>query len=137
MAKMVLKAAYLALNGVDRSSWTSSAELSVEVDEGDVTTYASQGWKEVLGGLASGELSIKFKQDIADNALDETMWTLFQTGVVSFEVRLSNAAVGASNPAYTGSVLVKEWKPISGDVGDVAEVDVTYPTSGVVTRATA
>ncbi len=136
MAKMVLKAAYLALNGVDRSSWTSSAELTTEVDEGDVTTYASQGWKEVLGGLASGELSIKFKQDVADDQLDETMWALFGT-VVSFEVRLSNAAVGASNPKYTGSILVKEWKPIAGDVGDVAEVDVTYPTSGVVTRATA
>ncbi len=136
MTAMVLKAAYLALNGVDRSSWTSSAELTTEVDEGDVTTYASQGWKELVGGLASGELSIKFKQDIADNALDETMWALFGT-VVSFEVRLSNAAVGASNPKYTGSILVKEWKPISGDVGDVAEVDVTYPTSGVVSRAVA
>jgi hypothetical protein len=136
MAKMTLKAAYLALNGVDRSSWTSSAELSMEVDEGDVTTYASQGWKEVLDGLASGELGIKFKQDVADNALDETMWALFGT-VVSFEVRLSNAVVGASNPKYTGSVLVREWKPIAGDVGDVAEVDVTYPTSGIVSRAVA
>lgn len=136
MTAMVLKAAYLALNGVDRSSWTSSAELSTEVDEGDVTTYASQGWKEVLGGLASGELGIKFKQDITDNALDETMWALFGT-VVSFEVRLSNAVVSASNPKYTGSILVKEWKPIAGDVGDVAEVDVTYPTSGVVSRAVA
>lgn len=136
MTAMVLKAAYLAINGVDRSSWTSSVELTTEVDEADVTTYASQGWKEVLGGLASGELAMKFKQDIADNALDETMWALFGT-VVSFEVRLSNAAVGASNPKYTGSILVKEWKPIAGDVGDVAEADVTYPTSGVVSRAVA
>lgn len=136
MAKMVLKAAYLAINGVDRSAWTSSVELSTEVDEGDVTTYASNGWKESLGGLASGQLAIKFKQDVAASQLDELMWALFGT-VTTFEVRLSNAAVGVNNPKYTGSILVKEWKPIAGDVGDVAEVDVTYPTSGVVTRATA
>jgi len=33
-------------------------------------------------------------------------------------------------------VLINQWKPLSGSVGDVAEVEVTFPTSGVVTRAT-
>ena len=135
MAKMVLKAAYLALNSVDRSSWTSKIELSTEVEEKDVTTFASLGWVELLGGIASGQLAIGFKQDVADNALDETMWALFGT-VVTFEVRLLNTTASASNPAWTGSVLVKEWKPIAGSVGDTAELDVTYPTSGVVTRGT-
>lgn len=134
MAKMVLTASYLALNGVDRSSSTSKIELSTEVEEKDVTTFASLGWTELLGGLKSGSLSVGFKQDVADAQLDDTMWALFGT-VVSFEVRLSNAAVSTNNPKYTGNVLIKEWKPIAGSVGDVAEVEVEFPTSGVVTRA--
>lgn len=136
MAKMVLKAAYLALNGTDLSTYTSKIELTAEVDEKDVTTFGSSGWTEVLGGIAKGQMAIGFKQDVAASALDSIMWALFGT-VVTFEVRLSNAAVGTNNPKYTGSVLVKEWKPIAGSVGDAAEVDVAFPTSGAVVPATA
>lgn len=136
MAKMVLKASYLSLNSVDLSAYTSKIELTAEVDEQDVTTFGSSGWTEVLGGLAKGQLAIGFKQDVAAAGLDATMWPLFGT-VVTFEVRLSNAVVGTGNPKYTGSVLIKEWKPIAGGVGDAAELDVSYPTSGAVVRATA
>ena len=134
MAKMVLLASYLSINSNDLSGNTSKIELTAEVADEDVTTFGSGGWKEVLGGLKEGSLSVTFKQDVAASALDSIMWPLFGT-VVPFEVRLSNAAVGTSNPKYTGSVLVKEWKPIAGEVGSVAEVDVEFPTSGAVARA--
>lgn len=136
MPKMVLKAAYVALNGVDESGNCSKIELTAEVEDKDVTTYGSQGWKEVLGGLAEGGLAVQFKNDVAASQIDGRLWALFGQ-VTTFEVRASNAAVGASNPKYTGSVLVKELKPIAGSVGDVNEFDVTWPTSGAVTRATA
>lgn len=136
MAKMVLTAAYISLSGTDLSEYTRKVELSTEVEEKDVTTYASAGWKEVLGGLKGGELSLEFLQDVAATEIDSIMWPLLGT-VVTFEVRLSQAAVGASNPKYTGSVLVKGWNPIEGSVGDEASVSVSYPTSGAVTRATA
>ncbi len=135
MAKRVLTAAYVAIAGTDYSDHVSKAELSVEVEEKDVTTFASSGWTEVLGGLKSASLSVMFKNDIADNNIDESIWALLGT-VTTFEVRLSNAAVSASNPKYTGSVLVSQWTPIAGNVGDVAEVDVQWPTSGAVARAT-
>jgi hypothetical protein len=136
MATMVLLASYVNLNSNNLSTYASKIALTVEVEEKDVTTYGSLGWKEVKGGLKSGSLSIMFKNSITDNELDEIMWALLGT-VVTFEVRLDNAVVGASNPKYTGSVLIKKWAPISGTVGDVAETDVEYPTSGAVTRAVA
>lgn len=135
MAKMVLTSTYLALNSVDRSSWCSKVELTTEVDEKDVTTFASLGWKEVLGGLKSGSLAVTFKNDVAASQLDETMDALFGS-VTTFEVRATSSAVGTSNPKYTGSVLIKNWTPISGSPGDVNEASYTYPTSGAVTRAT-
>jgi len=137
MPMMVLTAAYVSITGPGAIyDHCSKVELSVDVEEKDVTTFASLGWKEVLGGLKSGTLALGLKQDIADDGLDEDFWTILGT-VVTFEVRLSQAAVGTSNPKYTGSVLIKEWKPLSGSPGDVAEVDVSFPTSGPVTRAVA
>lgn len=136
MAKMVLTAAYLSLNATDVSAYASKIELTVDVDEKDVTTYSSLGWREVLGGIKSGTLAAEFKQDVAAAAIDSIMWPLLGT-VVAFETRLSNAAVGTSNPKYSGSVLVKGWSPLTGSVGDDAKSAVTYPTSGAVTRATA
>lgn len=136
MAKMVLLAQYLALNSVDLSDYTRKAELTIEVEDKDVTTYGSLGWKTVLGGLKSGELSVEFLQDVAATKIDSIMWPLLGT-VVTFEIRADSATVGASNPKYTGSVLVKGWNPIEGSVGDEASVSVSYPTSGAVTRAIA
>jgi hypothetical protein len=133
---MVLLAQHLSLNGTDLSEWMRKCEVTVEVEDKDVTTYASLGWKEVLGGLKSGELSIEFLQDVAATEIDSIMWPLLGT-VVPFVTRLDSSAVGASNPAYSGSVLVKSWNPIEGSVGDEASVSVSYPTSGAVTRAVA
>lgn len=135
MAKLVLTAAFLSLNGVDRSSWTSKAELAVEVEEKDVTVFTSAGWKESLGGLKSGNVAVTFKNDMAASQLDELMWALLGT-VVTFEVRASGSARSTSNPGYTGSVLVNSWTPITGSPGDVNENSYTFPTSGAVARQT-
>ncbi len=135
MPKMVLTASFLSVNAVDRSDRTKKIELTAEVEEKDVTTFASLGWKEVLGGIKSGGVSATFLNDTAAGNLDEAMWALLGT-VVPFEVRLSNAAVSTSNPKYTGNMLVKSWAPLAGGVGDTAEVEVDWPTSGVITRAT-
>ncbi|POG47097.1 hypothetical protein BV881_12210 [Streptomyces sp. ZL-24] len=135
MAKMVLLAAYVSLNGTDLSEYTRKAELTVEVEDKDVTTYASLGWKEVLGGLKSGELSLEFLQDVAATEIDSIMWPLLGT-VVPFAVRLDSSAVGTSNPQWSGNVLINGWNPIEGGVGDEAAVSVGYPTSGAVARAT-
>ncbi|TFE42502.1 hypothetical protein E3E14_25295 [Streptomyces sp. ICN441] len=135
MAKMVLLAAFVSLNGTDLSEYARKIELSTEVEDKDVTTYASLGWKEVRGGLKSGELGLEFLQDVAATEIDSIMWPLLGT-VVPFVARLDSAAVGTSNPQYSGSVLINGWNPLEGSVGDEASVSVSYPTSGAITRAT-
>lgn len=139
MAVMVLTAAYVNLTGPGQiNSALSKAELTAEVEEKDVTTFASLGWKEVTGGLKSGSLSMTFFNDYTDDALDEDMWTIFLAGVpVAFDVRYQSATVTVSNPKYTGFVLPKSWSPLNGAVGDVAGGDLSWPTSGAITRTTA
>ncbi|WP_329474025.1 phage tail protein [Streptomyces sp. NBC_01723] len=132
---MVLTAEFLSINSNDLSEFTRKAELTVEVEEKDVTNYKSLGWKEVVGGLKSGELGCEFLQDFAATKLDAIMWPLLGT-VVPFVVRADQAAVGTSNPSYSGSILINGWNPITGSVGDEATVSLGFPTSGAVTRAT-
>ncbi|MFJ8804192.1 hypothetical protein [Streptomyces sp. NPDC102487] len=135
MPKMVLLAQYLSINANVLNSFTKKAEVTVEVEDKDVTTFASAGWKEVIGGLKSGELACDFLQDFAASQLDALMWPLLGT-VVPFEVRPDQGVVSATNPKFTGSILIKGWNPIEGSVGDEATVGLTFPTSGAVARAT-
>ena len=136
MPKMVLLAEYLSINANVLNAYTKKAELAVEVEDKDVTTFASLGWKEVLGGIKSAELSCEFLQSFTAAELDALMWPLIGT-VVPFEVRADQAAVGTSNPKYTGSILINGWSPLTGSVGDEATVSQGFPTSGAVVRATA
>jgi hypothetical protein len=133
---MVLTAEYLSINANVLNAYTRKAELTVEVEEKDVTNYASAGWKEVLGGIKSAGLAVEFLQSFTAAELDAIMWPLLGT-VVPFEVRADQAVVGTSNPKYTGSVLINGWSPLTGSVGDEATVSQEFPTSGAVTRATA
>ncbi|GIH69441.1 phage tail protein [Sphaerimonospora thailandensis] len=137
MAKMVLLASYVSIAGNDLSDHCNKIELSAEVEDKDVTTFKSLGWQELLGGLASGELAVTLQQDYAAAQIDAIMWPLFLGRVpVDFEVRADQAAASASNPKWTGKVLIKEWKPLAGAVGDVAEAEASWPTSGAIARAT-
>ena len=135
MATFALNDCYVALNGTDRSSSIKAATLQVDVAELDSTDFADAGWTVPIAGRKSGSLQLTFNDDVAASAIDSVMWPLLGT-TVTFELRATNASVGASNPKYTGSVLINSWSK-GGSVSDLAEVSVTFPLSGAVTRATA
>lgn len=135
MAKKVLLDAQLSINSTDLTQWCAKVELDDTFEEKDVSTFASGGAKEVLGGQESGSLGITFRNSHTAGELDSIMWALRRT-VVTFTTRADAAAVSTSNPQYSGSILVNQWSPIMGSVGDVNELDVTYPLSGVLVRAT-
>ncbi|MEU6267694.1 hypothetical protein [Saccharopolyspora shandongensis] len=126
----------MSINGTDLSTWCSSATLEFEVDEQDATTFTSGGYSEVLGGLKSGTLSLTFKQDYAAGAVDATLWPILGE-VVPFTLKAKSAATSATNPLYGGNVLIAGYTPVGGEVGNIAEFEVEFPTSGALTRATA
>lgn len=133
MTKIVLLDAQLSIANNDLTGYCSKIELSDEFEAKSTTNFGSGGAEEVIGGLEKFEAAITFKQDYDDNLLDEIMWGL-RRSVVTFAARPKVAAVSASNPKYSGSLLITKWVPLNGEVGDVAEVDVTYPGSGPLAR---
>ena len=136
MAKTVITSRYVSLNGTDISSSLSGASLEITVEEVDKTSLGSSGWREVAAGLKSGSVTLNFQQDFGASGVDSTLYPLIGTeGTVV--IRPTSGTISATNPAYTAVVLVSQYTPIAGAVGDLATFDVTFPTVGQITRATA
>lgn len=114
----------------------NKAELNCEIEDLDATTFGQTAHVR-RGGLMDGTVGFTFLNDFTAANLDSIFWAWFIAKVpIAFEIRPTSSAVGTGNPKYTGQLLVKEWKPIGGDVGKLVTVSVSFPTSGVTTRAT-
>lgn len=135
MPKMVLKTTLLTVNANDLSNWCKKAEYTAEVEEKDVSVFASLGWTEVIGGMGKTGLSVSFINDLSAGLLDAIMWPLIGM-VVPWTLKASSGTVTTSNPLYGGNLLVKSWTPIAGGPGDVNEASYSWPGSGAPTRVT-
>ena len=137
MARIVLTDAYVKLNNVDLSDHINSVEIAQSFDSVETTAFGDSG-RTRTGGLEDSSVTLSFHQDFAAASVDATIAPLVG-GTASFEIRAvgTATAVSATNPKYTGTVLVTEWNPISGGVGELSTADVTWPVSGQVTRGTA
>jgi len=139
MARLVLTNAYVLYASNDISQYVTSVSLSSSVDVVDTTGLGSSARTRV-GGLFDNQLTVEFNQDFADNALEELInGTSLATSTVgtsvAMEIRPVNGAVSASNPKYTFNALIAEWQPLSGAVGELVTASVTWPISGVITKA--
>jgi len=134
LAKFVLTDASVVINSVDLSDHVSSVTLDITADE-IMTTSMGSTFQSRTGGLKSGTLSIEFQQDFAASEVDATMFPLLGT-TTAFVVKPTSASVAATNPSYSGSILINQHIPLANGVGELSTMSVSYPTSGVISRAT-
>lgn len=130
----VLTDAYISVASNVVSDHGNKVSINAQVAELKTTVFG-QTWETRVGGLKDGSVDLDFLNDFVATNLDSIFWPLLGT-VVAFEIRATSSARSTSNPAYTGSLFIKEWKPIVGGVGDLAQTSVSYPTSGTVLRQT-
>lgn len=135
MARIVLTNAGVVLGGVDLSDHIAQVEVNQSWDEVETTAFGDGG-RTRTAGLEDSSVTLSFHQDFAASSVDATLAPLVG-GTASFAIYANGTTVGATNPSYSGTVLLTEWSPVSGSVGDLLTVDVTWPVSGTVTRATA
>ncbi len=135
MAKFVATDYKVTINGGTVSSSLASVELPIEIDEQETTAFGSE-WRTRIAGLKSGSITLEFHQDFAAGALDSILWPLLGTNA-TVVVTPTSGSVTSSNPSYSGAFLVTSYTPYASTVGDLATVSVTWPLSGVLTRATA
>ena len=137
MAKFVVTANAITLNGTDISGSCARAELVINAAEVDVTDFGSAGWTEVIGGLKSGTVSLDFHSDYGVGAISTTFQPLVGTiGTVTL-IAGNGTAASSTTPKYTATVLINSFTPVAGAVGDLSTFSVSFPTTGAVTYATA
>jgi len=117
MGKTILTNVRAFAAGLDLTGTSNKIELAAEVEEKDATTYGSQGWKEVLGGLPSSTLAGEGLWESGPGELDPLAWA--DLGRISpwTVVPVGGAAVG--DAAYLTQMLRADYK-IGGAIGDIA-----------------
>lgn len=140
MARLVLTDASVVINGVNLSEYVTSIGLSTTEDVVDTTGMATGGARTRQSGLQDNSLTLEFNQDFAAlgpevsiNALGSSLVGTNTTVVI----KPTSGAVSVTNPSYSFSAVCAEWMPLSGAVGELSTVSVTWPISGVITKATA
>jgi len=131
MSKRTLLDCRLFAVGADLSGASNKIELSSEVEDKEVTNYRSNGWKEVLGGLGSAEISGEGQWEAGDPSLvDDASWATLG-GVGPWTVCPQDAVVG--NLAYLTNALRCDYK-LGDAVGEVAPWTGTAKSSWPVVR---
>jgi hypothetical protein len=134
MAKLVLTACNVTLNGSAISDNVAAVTLSTSAAEVPTTSFGSSAAVTRVSGLVDNSVTFSFHNDF--NAIDGLIFPLIGSTAVTCVVKPSGTAVSTANPSYTFSVLCTEWTPINGAVGELNTADVTWPISGAITKAT-
>lgn len=134
MAAFVYTDADFTLNGVNLSTKVKSVTLTIDVAAIDATAMGGSGYVANVGGLKSGTVAVTFNDDLAASSVDVTLQPLLGQSV-AFTLKALSSATAATNPQYSGNVLVTGTS-IGGGVGELAAKSVSWPTTGAITRAT-
>jgi hypothetical protein len=126
---------------VDLTDHVTSLTINRAFDELDVTAMGASG-HAFIAGLESSSISVDF---LNDDATAQVMTTLNAIVGTNAKFKILQTTVpgtpttgtpSATNPLYSGLVLVNKLTPVAGKVGDVAVQSLTFTVSGAITVAT-
>ena len=103
--------------GADLTGWSNKVELHAEVEDKDMTNFASGGWKERRGGLFDLTANAEgFWQALDLSMPDDSFWANLGVSTVPLTMAPTTAAVG--DLAYLSRITHCSYKP-GGAVGDL------------------
>lgn len=136
MAKFVFKNAYISVNSVNLSSYVKSISINYGAEVLDNTCMGDTAKVKVVG-FKDWSVDVEFAQDYAASMVDATLFPLVGADAFAIEIRPDAGVVGATNPKFTGNVLLTSYNPVTGSVNQVATTSVKMDGSGALTRAVA
>ena len=133
MAFVVLKNAYVMINNVDLSDHVKQVTVNYSAESLENTAMGATT-KSRQGGLLDWSVEVEFYQDYASGKVDATLFPLVGAAAFAIHVKPENATISAANPDFTGNVILPEYSPVSGSVGELSTVSVTFEAAGALTR---
>jgi hypothetical protein len=123
------------INSVDLSDHVTSVTINRVFDELEVTAMGDSSHKFVKG-LEASTVTIDFLNDTATASVLPTLQAAWGTTVTCVFLQDKSAAVSATNPLYTVSLLVNNTTDINGAVADIATQSITFTANSTVAVAT-
>lgn len=136
MAVLVLKDASVTINSVDLSSSVQSVTLTYNANMLDASVMGVSAMVR-LAGLIDWSVQITFLQDFDSGSVDATLFSLVGAAAFPIVIKPTSSAVGATNPSFTGNVVLQSYAPVTGKVGDINTIQAQFQSSGDLTRAIA
>ena len=135
MAIFLNNTASVTFNSVDLSAYVTSVTINQAFDELEVTAMGDTSHK-FAKGLEASTITLDFLNDNAAATVIPTLRAAYGT-TVTVVVKQSSAAVSATNPSYTASVLVNNLQNVNGAVGDISSQSITFTCNSTVVVAVA
>jgi hypothetical protein len=128
------------INSVDLSDHVTAFSLNRQADQLEVTAMGDTAHKFVTG-LSADTITVTFlNDDLASGAgsVRATLQAAYGTTVpfVACQVKGVTTTISATNPLYSGTILVDNLTDINGAVGDEATFDITFTCNSRTTVAT-
>jgi hypothetical protein len=123
---------------VDLSNHVKSITINKTVDELESTAMGNTG-HYFIAGLESSTIAVDFFNDTATSSVLQTLNSLvglpgaFKICQVVTPGSPTTATPSATNPLYSGQVLVNKLTPVNGAVADIGIQSLTFTVNGVVT----
>jgi hypothetical protein len=123
------------LNSVDLSDHVTAITINQSFDELEVTAMGDSSHK-FTKGLEASTVTLDFLNDTASASVNQTLKAAYGT-TVALVVKQTSAAVSATNPSYTTTVLINNLNQVNGAVGDISSQSLTLTCNSIITVATA
>jgi hypothetical protein len=126
------------VNSVDLSDHVTAFTLNRVLDQIEISAMGDTAHKFTTG-LSADTISVSFLSDsIASGAgsVRATLQAAFGTTVAFSALQDTSSAVSATNPLYTGTILVDNLTDINGAVADIATMDITFTCNSKTAVAT-
>jgi len=123
------------LNSVDLSAYLTSVTINQAFDELEVTAMGDSSHK-FAKGLEASTITLDFLNDNAASTVIPTLRAAYGT-TVTVVIKQTSAAVSATNPSYTASVLINNLQNVNGSVGDISSQSLTLTCNSTVAVAVA
>ena len=147
MARIVLTDVDVELNGSAIGEYIASVTLSTPEDVVETTAFGPVGARTRTSGLKDHSVALEFHNDFASGAMEQIIDTIGIGQLTNLVIKPTSAAISTTNPAYradgsgtgaakAGQVLISEWTPLNGAVGELSTVSVTWPISGQIVKDT-
>jgi hypothetical protein len=124
---------------VDLSSYVQSFVLNRVLDSIEISSMGDSSHKYTTG-LSADTITVTFlNNDIASGAgsVRATLQAAFGTTVAFSALQDTSAAVSATNPLYTGTILVNDLSDINApSPADIATIDITFTCNSKTAVAT-